>query len=59
MSDITELVEQFEKNKYSSGTGTGSGQGRLRIKCIAIHSDIPFEEQLMAFQPAGETIIPN
>ena len=51
MSDITELVDAFEKAKQGQGAGKkGSG---LKLKCIAIHSDIPFEEQLLAFRPAA------
>jgi len=56
MADITELVDTFEKNKGAGKKGAGAGAGAgggLKLKCIAIHSDIPFEEQLLAFQPAG------
>jgi len=39
--DIMELTELVEK------------QGP-KYQCLAIHSDIPFEDQLEAFQPASE-----
>ena len=43
MADINDLTEKFEKMKTKG----------FRLKVSAIHSGIPFEEQLMAFQPAG------
>ena len=47
------LAQQREAAlKKGAGAGAGAGGG-LKLKCIAIHSDIPFEEQLLAFQPAG------
>jgi hypothetical protein len=43
MADIQELMDKFDKSKRST----------VKLKLIAIHSDIPFEEQMQAFQPAG------
>ena len=43
ISDIEKLYEMFE--------------GMSRFKLIAIHSDIPFEEQEEAFTPAEPTEI--
>lgn len=43
INDITELTERFE--------------GFPQFKVIAIHSDIPFEEQETAFIPAGPSEI--
>ena len=42
MADITELTEKIEKIRIR----------QLKLKVIAIHSDIPFEEQLRAFDPS-------
>ena len=42
MADIIELSEKLEKVKMKG----------LKLKIIAIHSDIPFEEQMQAFQPS-------
>ena len=42
MADIIELSEKLEKVKIKG----------LKLKIVAIHSDIPFEEQMLAFQPS-------
>ena len=42
MADIIELSEKLEKIKIKG----------LKLKVIAIHSDIPFEDQMLAFQPS-------
>ena len=41
MDDIEEIFELFERDRDSS-----------RFRCLAIHSDLPFEEQLDAWAPA-------
>ena len=43
IADINELMEKFEKMKSK----------KMKYRVSAIHSDIPFEEQLSAFQPAA------
>ena len=43
IADINELMEKFEKIKSK----------QIKYRVSAIHSDIPFEEQLSAFQPAS------
>jgi len=47
MADIMELTERFEIAQRNTDT-------LIHYKCLPIHSDIPMEEQLEAFQPAGE-----
>ncbi|CAM9943012.1 unnamed protein product, partial [Phaeothamnion confervicola] len=43
MSDIVEIMDQFDRLNSA-----------VTYKCLAIHSDIPFEEQLEAFKPAAD-----
>lgn len=45
MADIVELTEKFEKYEKMKTK-------QLRYRVTPIHSDIPFEEQLLAFQPS-------
>jgi HrpA-like RNA helicase len=47
MADINELIEKLEKSEKRTSKS-------VKLKIIAIHSDIPFEEQLQAFQPCGQ-----
>ena len=62
--DIIEITDMIEKMGARCDASPLGGSGRavlqltaalyVRYQCLGIHSDIPFEEQLDAFQPAEE-----
>ena len=49
MNDIIEITELIESSAPSSTQREG-----ITYVCMPIHSDIPFEEQMAAFEPAKE-----
>jgi len=58
MAEIVDLVDRFEALNESAMNGTGGGGGKkVLYKIVAIHSDIPDDEQAEAFVAAGASVV--